>query len=369
MKKIASIILLLTIILLANVHLIGCKNAESSEKKLTIKKKKLQELVDSTLDYSGVPGISVAVHFYNHDEYWTGVSGISHPGEEVNDSMLLYIGSNTKTFVGVLCTMMAAEGKLNLDDPIGNYLPTYTNLNPSITTRQLLKHQSGLSELFANDDLSIALDEEPNRIWGLDETLHYLLEPIAEPGTKAFYCSSNYIAAARIVEMISGKLIHELVEEYITTPLQLHHTYFTGFYEINEDFCHGYYGDTDIFGKQSIASTTAFCPSGTMASVPSDMVKFYNFLFNKNYLGKSGFNEFTSFSPWDYDEFYDFVGLGIYKVEKNGRTYYAHGGGGNGCFSFTLYDVETRNSIIAMCTRDFNVAWDLSYELAEIAAK
>ncbi|MBK8382768.1 MAG: serine hydrolase [Ignavibacteria bacterium] len=66
---------------------------------------------------------------------WFGASGISSETENVNTDMLFSSGSITKNFMAALILQLAEADSLRLDDPIGNWLPVFVNINNSVTIR------------------------------------------------------------------------------------------------------------------------------------------------------------------------------------------------------------------------------------------
>jgi CubicO group peptidase (beta-lactamase class C family) len=54
------------------------------------------------------------------------------------------IGSITKQFTAAVILQLAEQGKLNLDDNIRHFLPSYDTHSYTITIRQLLNHTSGI---------------------------------------------------------------------------------------------------------------------------------------------------------------------------------------------------------------------------------
>ncbi len=55
------------------------------------------------------------------------------------------VRSMTKPFTGAAAQMLIDEGKLQLDDPVANYLPGFDNdKSRAITIEQLLTHRGGL---------------------------------------------------------------------------------------------------------------------------------------------------------------------------------------------------------------------------------
>jgi CubicO group peptidase (beta-lactamase class C family) len=138
---------------------------------------------------------------------------------------LFWIASMTKPVTGVAVLMLQDEGKLKVSDPVAKYLPGFADLKtPSgkpanLTLTQILTHTSGLGEASgpAATDARTLADLE--KIW-LATPMQY------EPGEKWKYTQSGINAAARIVEVISGKTFDVFVQERIFDPLGMKDTTF-----------------------------------------------------------------------------------------------------------------------------------------------
>ncbi|WP_255462757.1 serine hydrolase domain-containing protein [Galbibacter sp. BG1] len=63
------------------------------------------------------------------------------------------IASITKTFTATAALNLYEEGKIDLESPIGKYLPYYPNktVRDSVTVHQLLTHTSGLNNFYVAD--------------------------------------------------------------------------------------------------------------------------------------------------------------------------------------------------------------------------
>jgi CubicO group peptidase (beta-lactamase class C family) len=138
---------------------------------------------------------------------------------------LFWIASMTKPVTGVAVLMLQDEGKLNVSDPVSKYLSGFADLKtPSgkpanLTITQILTHTSGLGEAAgpAAQDAKTLADLE--KLW-LATPMQY------EPGEKWKYTQSGINAAARIVEVISGKTFDVFVQERIFGPLGMKDTTF-----------------------------------------------------------------------------------------------------------------------------------------------
>lgn len=180
---------------------------------------KLAQILDVYHNSSSPYGISVSI---NTEEYgtWTSSVGYSHPRVNLDTTMLLGIGSNTKLFTSVLCMKLAENGQLDLDNPISTWLLTYTNINPSITLRELLQHTSGLDD-YVDHLMPDTVIDKPNHVWTPTEILtHVGLEKFTH-GSSLAYSSTNYVLAAMILGQVTGRTYTALLHDSILTPLNV----------------------------------------------------------------------------------------------------------------------------------------------------
>lgn len=120
------------------------------------------------------------------------------------------IASITKPFTTLVLLSLAAEGRVDLDEPIATWLPRHYADRPQITLRHLLTHTSGLPA-------SRRVEKEPAQIrWEL-----VLSTPLAQPVGTHLYSDVGMITAGRIAEIAGGAPLDVLVRERITDPLGL----------------------------------------------------------------------------------------------------------------------------------------------------
>jgi len=138
---------------------------------------------------------------------------------------LFWIASMTKPVTGVAVLMLQDEGKLKVTDPVSKYLPGFADLKtPSgkpanLTLTQILTHTSGLGEASGPAAQQAKTLADLEKVW-LATPMQY------EPGEKWKYTQSGINAAARIVEVISGKTFDAFVQERIFDPLGMKDTTF-----------------------------------------------------------------------------------------------------------------------------------------------
>jgi CubicO group peptidase (beta-lactamase class C family) len=188
-----------------------------------------------------VGGISVAVKV-DGLAFWQGTTGYAARniddqnnllpgGKPFTTATLSRIYSVTKTFTAVLVLELANEGVFSLEDPISKYLPLMNlynpNLNPSVTIRQLLAHESGYSDWEENMQLQIAIAFDPTKKWTPYELIAFTNQD-NPPGTVRRYSHNNYVFLGAIIEAATGRPVEELYRERFFEPLGLSSMYFAG---------------------------------------------------------------------------------------------------------------------------------------------
>jgi CubicO group peptidase (beta-lactamase class C family) len=186
----------------------------------------------------------------------TGVLNLD-TGEPMQNDSLFRIYSMTKPITSVAAMLLFEQGKFQLDDPIAQYLPEFSNVkvlvdgnlvNPdhAPTIRELLSHTAGLTYgIFSNTEVDKLYREA---LWGdramLDLTkyrgdgmerrvkdLDELSKTIAsipllyQPGSQWVYSISVDILG-RLIEVISGQSLDQFLQQEIFDPLEMEDTFF-----------------------------------------------------------------------------------------------------------------------------------------------
>ena len=161
------------------------------------------------------------------------------------------IYSMTKPVTSVAVMMLYEEGKFQLNDPVGKYLPEFAKMQVGIdekdpqtgkatlktapakrpiTVRDLLRHTAGLTYGFFSDTL---VDQEYRKARILSDlnlaefvTNLSKIPLVHEPGTRWHY-SVSVDVLGRLVEVLAGKPFDQFLQERIFAPLEMRDT---GFY-------------------------------------------------------------------------------------------------------------------------------------------
>src|SRR5690606_13735851 len=181
--------------------------------------------VEGVREAFDVPGIAVAIVKDDRvllEKGW-GVAD-RESGAPVDAHTLFAIASNTKAFTAASLQMLAADGKLDMDDRVVEHLPWFRMSDPYIThemrIRDLLAHRSGLS-LGAGDLLYWPTTTYTNR-----EVAERLKDVPITGGFRAQYAYDNILfgVAQLVVEAASGMPYDRFLQQRIFDPLGMDET-------------------------------------------------------------------------------------------------------------------------------------------------
>jgi CubicO group peptidase (beta-lactamase class C family) len=133
-------------------------------------------------------------------------------GHQVSPASAFPIGSVSKSFTATVAMVLAADGDLELDAPVGDYLPELRDLGDQVCVGRLLSHTSGLaadpdSDEAATSRLRYVLDYCRPRL---------LIQP---PGVGFSYSNLGYVLTGQLIETITGMSWWEAMESILLRPL------------------------------------------------------------------------------------------------------------------------------------------------------
>ena len=300
----------------------------------------LDEFINHKISENLIPGAVILVSSNNkiihHKSY--GYQNLNKKIKFKNDD-IFRIASMTKIITSIAILEMVVKEKINLNEPIQNFIPEFKNLdvldtfNPKDTTfttipaqkkvtlKHLLNHTAGFGygkadnhsifsniyqknkvvELFSSND--ILLGDNLKKLLSLP--LHH------EPGDGFSYGMSTEIIAY-LIEILSGKDLNDYLNEKIFTPMGMNDTYFylpeskserlvpvqtnlDGFWKIYEsDFY-----DIDY----PINGSTFFSGGAGLSTTALDFSEFLKMLINSGiYKGERIVDEKVFDLIYNYDE-------------------------------------------------------------------
>jgi D-alanyl-D-alanine-carboxypeptidase/D-alanyl-D-alanine-endopeptidase len=171
----------------------------------------LEETFDGAL---GAPGVVTAAACIDETGTAIRVSPVDTPADGRFE-----IGSVTKTMTATLLALLAADGRLRLDDEVGRWL----RAGPSggITLRQLATHTSGLPRLAPNMDLRAADPANPWAGFGFEQAEEGLRQAVLAPDRPHLYSNLGYHLLGLVLERASGLPYQELITRRLLEPLAM----------------------------------------------------------------------------------------------------------------------------------------------------
>jgi CubicO group peptidase (beta-lactamase class C family) len=191
----------------------------------------LEQAIASMMIQYKIPGASIACSVQNEIIYSKGFGARDlQQNLPATSDTLFGFGSNSKSYTALAIMQLVEEGKLNVYDPVKNYVPfNLGKRNSPITIHHLLSHSSGIPSLGSGDEVLICrlddLDEYYIPMSSWDDFYTFIngatQEVTADPGQKFAYLNEGYIILQDIVEKVSNMKYEEYVKDRILKPLKM----------------------------------------------------------------------------------------------------------------------------------------------------
>jgi D-alanyl-D-alanine carboxypeptidase len=187
----------------------------------------LQNMLNNTLDsmqsYINNKSLSAAIQLSN-TAVWSRATGISSitPFATAETTDAYEIGSVAKTMTAGCVLHLADQGLLTLDDSLHQWIDTIPYINPDITIRQLLRHQSGIYEVLSNPAHQSALLADVDSVWSASDFINAFIQPApGVPGGSFAYNNTGYFLLGMVIEGVTGNPFEAEIRSRFLTPLNL----------------------------------------------------------------------------------------------------------------------------------------------------
>ena len=252
-----------------------------------------------------------------------------------NNNTKYRIGSITKTFTATIMLQLIDEGKLTLNTKLSSFFPKLPNAS-KITIENLLRHQSGLTNITQSDDIRSWIEKTQTRKQMINRFIKNGTQ--FEPGKKSEYSNTNYVILSYIAEILDKKSFKKILDSRIIKPLKLKRTEFGKSINTKNNEAHAYYFNNNQWNLITMQThMSAPMGAGAVVSTPSDLNIFYTNLFLGKLISKSSLNNLMKIKKG--------FGIGVTKFSFKGLEIYGHDGGIDGFQSFALYIPERKISM------------------------
>jgi CubicO group peptidase (beta-lactamase class C family) len=222
------------------------------------------------------PGVAIGIVLENKLTYSFGVGTANvETGLSVVPDMLFRLGSTTKMMTATAVARLAAEGKLNLTDPVGKHVHGLDPAIGALTIHQILSHTSGLKDeavMYGRHDDSALGDEI--RQWKRDWLF-------TKPGAIYSYSNPGFWLAGLVVESVTGKPYADAMEELVFKPIGMTFTTLRPTMAMTHALSQGHdtvKGQTVVL--RPLADNTANWPAGSIFSNLADLAQLTVALMN-----------------------------------------------------------------------------------------
>ncbi len=188
------------------------------------------------------------------------------------------IGSITKSFTALAILHLVADGRIDLDQPVGRYLDGYEGPAEGIAVRHLLDHTSGLQNYTDFAELRPRFERER---FSRDEMVATFADrPLAfEPGDKFSYSNSGYYLLGLIIEAASGLDYYTFLDRQVIEPLGLDATYIGNDTEVIPNRAGGYEITEAGFVNHDFWSHLVPFAAGSLVATAEDLVRYRRGVF------------------------------------------------------------------------------------------
>jgi len=195
-------------------------------------RERLQAKLDSLVEHSLVPGATVGVALPDGTSFGVaaGMSDTARAVAMTPESRMLQ-GSVGKTYFGAVALQLVAEGRLDLDAHLADFLgdESWFDRLPNardITIRQMMQHTSGIVRYEMDPVFLEDLTADPMREFTPEERLTYLFDSEAPfaAGEGWDYADTNYILLAMVMERVTGTSSYDEVRRRVLEPLDFENT-------------------------------------------------------------------------------------------------------------------------------------------------
>lgn len=331
---------------------------------------------------AGVPGVLAQAR--DRHGTWNGAAGVADrvTGRKRLPNERFRIGSITKTFVATVVLQLDAEGRLDLDDSVEEWLPGVVRGNGhdgrEVTLRQLLNHTSGIYDVtsapsFQDKIFGPGFLDHRHDTWTPEQLAAIAMEhePSFAPGTSWEYSNTNYVLAGMVIEKATGRPYREAVERRIIEPLGLGATSVPGTdprMPRPSGRAYSTLGGDPSDPATRVHDVTELNPSlagaaGEMISSTADLQRFLRALLTGRLLPREQMREMTTTVPIDSVEPGAGYGLGLISRKLGcGTEVWGHTGGIHGSRSAVVATRSAGHTLAVNANGDWTGGLDGTVE-------
>lgn len=331
---------------------VSCKysNSQSANERFAKVQGKMVELTKL-----GIPGMVAGVK--TPELEWYSAAGFSSLEKKtaMNSCNFQYLQSISKTYLATSILQLKDQGKIDLDKPISEYLPSelasWIIQSDKMTVRMLLNHTSGIPEYNYLPQYITVLLQDPDHAFTPLDYMELIKgkEPNFEPGSRYSYRNSGYVLLALMMDHLTGDHA-QFIRKNIFEKLELENTFYResvnyleksalvdGYWDRHSN---GILENSSYLQKQNVKKMVG---DDGIITTASDGIHFLEGLTTGKLISQESLAEMKT---WATDaKGVPQYGLGLDITTLGGKEAIGHSGGGLGAGSQLYYFPEEKTYI------------------------
>ena len=327
-----------------------------------------KELIETAVKENKTVGIVAG--FSKGDIQWQQAAGYSDLKNQIafDTTTITRIASISKPMTAIAIMQLFEEGKLDLNESIQTYIPSFpTKQEGEITVKQLLQHTAGIGAYKNNREQQNTVNY-PTLSHAVE--LFKDRELLAVPGQKFNYTTYGYVVLGLIIEKVSGMSYEAYMQANIWDKANMTHTGIEKADTPVDNQSLTYHKSSN--GKIKPTKPTNLSdrvPGGGIYSTVTDMLKFGDAVLNNSLIQASTFEMMTQ-NPGIKTQGSGY-GMGWYLYGKNPKygNVFGHTGAQTGASAFLMLLPEVKTSIIVLSNTSgaIQTVSDITVKLFDIA--
>ncbi len=200
----------------------------------------LDEFLEKKIKELELPGVSVAVRGPSGALFEKGYGVRDVAMETAPDQDTIFgIASMGKSMAALSCAILAAEGKMSLEDPVTKYVPSFRvpgNPKEAVTVRSLAMHTTGIPPMEPlewsiavnspgreNDWAKQMRASSPNKMDKIEDIIEYIANcpypTLGGVGEYMSYSNEGYAVLCYVVDAAAGMPLEQFLDERIFGPI------------------------------------------------------------------------------------------------------------------------------------------------------
>jgi CubicO group peptidase (beta-lactamase class C family) len=273
--------------------------------------------------------------------------------QETGENTTYNAYSVTKTFTALAILQLAEQKKIDIEQPVKNYLPEFPYL-AEITIRQLMTHSAGIPNPIPLSWVHLANEHKSfDRNIFFSQIFSDNNKTKSKPNEKYAYSNLGYVLLGQLIEKVSGLSYEDYIRENILKPLNIKSSELD--FTITDPYQHakgyikqlsisnavlGFLIDKPKYMGKTEGKWNSFKDNyvngvsyGGLIGVPNAFVKYIQELLKPNCkLITNDYKKMLFTENYTSNNKASGMCLSWFSGQLNGKQYFAHTGGGGGYY-------------------------------------